>query len=185
MVRRHNRTKMVRLYDSMLRNSGINGPIRLGRDQRVLYNPLPFFEACNYWIVRPPQRAIMPHRRDAFWLLWIALWAAASGGCSGLMRPYDFWQPGDVRHQRSVAISHDPYTLDDLGPPVLGGRPRAFEKPLSEVQRAQLYNPPLRPLRPLPTFQPTVVGPPAAVNPFPAPPPVQTIPAPYPAPPPR
>jgi hypothetical protein len=137
----------------------------------------------------------MPYLRDAFGLAMVAIWFATSSGCSGLMRAYDYLRPGDVRHQRSVAIAHDPYPLDDLGPPIAGGRPRGFEKPLSEVERAQLYNPPKRALQPLPTFQPTVVGPPAVANPWPAPPPVpgvtapytstpppvQTIPAPYPS----
>jgi hypothetical protein len=104
------------------------------------------------------------------------------GGCSGLMRAYNYAQPGDVRYQRSVATAHDPYPLDDVGPEVLGGRPPGYEKPLPEVERARLFNPPRRPL--LPLFQPTVVSPapPATSSPWPAPPPVQTVPALYPAP---
>jgi hypothetical protein len=99
------------------------------------------------------------------------------------MRAYNYGQPGDVRYQRSVATAHDPYPLDDVGPEVVGGRPPGYEKPLPEVERARLFNPPRRPL--LPLFQPTVISPavqPVAPSPWAAPPPVQTVPAPYPAP---
>lgn len=122
-------------------------------------------------------------RSSIHWFVLIGLATAASTGCSGLLRPYNYAQPGDARRQRSVAIAHDPYPLDDVGPEILGGRPLGFEKPLAEVQRARLYNPPLEPLKPLPIFEPTVITPIApAPNPWPAPPPVQTIPAPYPPP---
>ncbi len=132
-------------------------------------------------------RQACPIRRVAF----ISSLAAAFAGCSGLQRPYDFWNPGDARYQRSVAVAHDPYPLNDLGPPIDGGRPRGFQKPLTEVQRSQLYNPPQRPLRPLPTVQPAVVtpGPMQPLTPSPWPPaasaplplttaPVQTVPLP-------
>jgi hypothetical protein len=100
------------------------------------------------------------------------------------MRAYDYCNPGDLRYQRSLAVAHDPYPLNDIGPPILGGRPPNFAKPRSEVERAQLFNPPKRPLQPLPTLQPTIVSPQPVQNPFPAPPPVQTIPSPFPVPPP-
>jgi hypothetical protein len=120
--------------------------------------------------------------RNIRWLTIIAL-AAASSGCTGLTRTYNYWQPGDARHQRSIAIAHDPYPLDDVGPEIIGGRPPSFDKSMPEVERARLFNPPRRPL--LPLFQPTVISPappPAVTNPWPAPPPVQTVPAPYPPP---
>jgi hypothetical protein len=104
------------------------------------------------------------------------------GGCTGLTRPYNYAQPGDARHQRSIAIAHDPYPLDDVGPEVLGGRPLGFEKPMPEVNRARFYNPPREPLRPV--FQPTVVSPVITTpppSPWAAPPPVQTVPGPPPA----
>jgi hypothetical protein len=115
--------------------------------------------------------------------LWIGLAAIVSGGCTGLMRPYDYFNPGDARHQRSIAIAHDPYPLDDVGPEIVGGRPPGFEKSLPEIERARLFNPPRQPLRAL--FAPAPIAPvpqPIAPSPWPAPPPVQTIPAPYPPP---
>jgi hypothetical protein len=113
----------------------------------------------------------------------VVLLACALGGCSGLIRPYDYAQPGDARHQRSIAISHDPYPLDDVGPDVLGGRPQGVQKPMPEVNRARFYNPPTTPLKPIFSPQPMVVSPVITTpppNPWPAPPPVQTVPAPYP-----
>jgi hypothetical protein len=129
----------------------------------------------------------MPHANDFRWFVLMALGAATSCGCSGLLRNYDYFNPGDLRRQKSIAIAHDPYPLNDLGPPIVGGRPPGFDKPLSEVQRAQLFNPPRRALQPLPTLQPTVVSPAAVPGSAPLLPPVQTVPAPYssgPAPPP-
>lgn len=124
----------------------------------------------------------MPSRCAIRWLVWMACGAIAASGCSGLMRAYNYAQPGDARYQRSIATAHDPYPLDDVGPEVVGGRPPGYEKPLPEVERARLFNPPRRPL--LPLFQPTVISPapPVTSSPWPAPPPVQTVPAPYPAP---
>jgi len=42
------------------------------------------------------------------WLSRLAWLACAIGGCTGLTRPYKYAQPGDARHQRSIAIAHDP-----------------------------------------------------------------------------
>jgi hypothetical protein len=127
----------------------------------------------------------MPTSPNIRWLFLIALAATASSGCTGLTRAYNYLQPGDARYQRSLAIAHDPYPLDDVGPEIFGGRPPGFDKPLPETDRARLYNPPLRPLKPLPLSGPTYVtpaAPPGSISPWPAPPPVQTIPAPYPPP---
>lgn len=46
--------------------------------------------------------------------------------------------PGPAAYQRSLAIQHDPYLLNDVGPEVVGGRPRDYDIPLNEVQRARL-----------------------------------------------
>jgi hypothetical protein len=108
-----------------------------------------------------------------------------SGCAPGAIQVPRFCNPGTAPYQRAVATIHDPYPLNDVGPPVLGGRPPDFKQPLSEVDRARHLNPPRRPLRPLPILEPTVVSQPVVTNPWPAPPPVQTVPAPYPnAPPP-
>ena len=57
----------------------------------------------------------------------------ASTGC-GRERP-NLMHPGDLQSQRFNAIAHDPYTDQDAGPEVVGGRPREFQKPLAEPVR--------------------------------------------------
>ncbi len=42
---------------------------------------------------------------------------------------------GTVERQKSRAVVHDPYPLNDIGPPVLGGRPREYFDPQAEVKR--------------------------------------------------
>jgi hypothetical protein len=46
--------------------------------------------------------------------------------------------PGPAVHQRAQAIEHDPYLLDDVGPEVVGARPREYQRPLNEVVRAEM-----------------------------------------------
>lgn len=46
--------------------------------------------------------------------------------------------------QRSRAVLYDPYPSDTLGPPIMGGRPRGFDLPLTDVTNAQ-SNPNSRP----------------------------------------
>ena len=60
------------------------------------------------------------------------------------MRP-NLGPPGTIGMQRSRAVLHDPYPSDDLGPPVVGGRPKGFDRPQSEATnlqevRGSLYN---------------------------------------------
>jgi hypothetical protein len=49
-----------------------------------------------------------------------------------------FGHPGPAAYQRAEAIQHDPYLLDDVGPEVVGARPREYQRPLNEVERARL-----------------------------------------------
>ena len=48
------------------------------------------------------------------------------------------WGQGTMERQRARAVIHDPYPLNDIGPEVVGGRPRDFYNPQSEAKRAQL-----------------------------------------------
>lgn len=87
--------------------------------------------------------------------------------------------PGPAAYQRAQAIRHDPYLLDDVGPEVVGARPREYQRPLNEVERARLAAPAPIAMQPVPA--PGVpIGPPAAVAPsYPgAPGTVVTTPAP-------
>jgi hypothetical protein len=59
----------------------------------------------------------------------------AISGCAGT-RPL-LWPPGPIRQQQYNASLHDPYTDNDAGPEVVGGRPRDFQKPLAEPVRSR------------------------------------------------
>ena len=63
----------------------------------------------------------------------VLVWAAAglltvSTGCQWCQSL--FGSPGTVRQQQLQATFHDPYADNDLGPEIVGGRPRDFAKPL-------------------------------------------------------
>jgi hypothetical protein len=49
-----------------------------------------------------------------------------------------FGPPGTMRQQQLGATMHDPYTDNDAGPAVVGGRPRDFQKPLAEPVRSRI-----------------------------------------------
>jgi hypothetical protein len=48
------------------------------------------------------------------------------------------WGQGTVDRQKTRAVIHDPYPLNDIGPEVVGGRPREFMTPLPEAKRNQI-----------------------------------------------
>ena len=48
-----------------------------------------------------------------------------------------FRPPGTIGYHRSQAVLHDPFPSNDLGPPIMGGRPLGFDRPLSEVVDSQ------------------------------------------------
>ena len=76
--------------------------------------------------------------RHLFLLLVIASGVAGCAGPDG--RHDDFWHPGNIQTQRLRAIVHDPYPDQDLGPVVMGGRPRDFAEPLPEAVRNRIYS---------------------------------------------
>ncbi len=49
-----------------------------------------------------------------------------SSGCASRSGWGFPWGQGTVDAQKSRAVVHDPYPLNDIGPEVLGGRPRDF-----------------------------------------------------------
>jgi hypothetical protein len=63
----------------------------------------------------------------------LAVALAASIGC--MRRPNIFSPPGSTTYQRYHATIHDPYPDHDLGPEIVGGRPREFDKPHPEPIR--------------------------------------------------
>jgi hypothetical protein len=45
------------------------------------------------------------------------------------------WGQGTTDRQKARAVVHDPYSLNDIGPEVVGGRPRDFMNPQAEAKR--------------------------------------------------
>ncbi|MCA9235730.1 MAG: hypothetical protein KDA44_09670, partial [Planctomycetales bacterium] len=61
-------------------------------------------------------------------------------GCSPTIRYPHLIGPGPAPIQRANAEAFDPYPLQDLGPEIVGGRPRDFAVPVDPVRRANQYN---------------------------------------------
>jgi len=66
--------------------------------------------------------------------------ALALTGCPTVRMP-QLAGPGSAGYQRSNALQFDPYPLDDVAPPVAGGRPREYDRPIPEVKRGQIFTP--------------------------------------------
>jgi hypothetical protein len=73
----------------------------------------------------------MLHNRT---LLIVGLLLLPAAGCRSLQGP-DLFEPGDLLTQRYRAIEHDPYPSNDLGPEVVGGRPRDYDRELPSPVR--------------------------------------------------
>ena len=58
------------------------------------------------------------------------------GGCAGLAPP-NWFHPGPAEIQQGRAAQFDPYPDNDVGPSILGARPRGYEKPPAEPLRAR------------------------------------------------
>ncbi len=77
----------------------------------------------------------MPIRRTLLTTFALAVLALTNAGCTP--RRAVGPGPGTVQSQRYEAALHDPYPDGDLGPEVIGGRPRDFQKPLAEPVRSR------------------------------------------------
>ncbi len=108
--------------------------------------------------------------RACCWPTIVALTMVCVVGCSAEAQRYirfpNLIHPGPAAVQRAEAIQHDPYPLNDIGPEIVGGRPLAYQQPLTEVDRARLL--PSRPvvLQPAPVPGATVFAPPVGSSPF-------------------
>lgn len=115
----------------------------------------------------------------------VALGLACLTGCPSIRAP-GFFQPGSAGQKRAEALQFDPYPLDDIGPPVAGGRPRSYARPLSQAAHANRYMPRPHAVQPVPwptLSVPNLTAPPAAGL-YPAPPPSISPPPAYPVQPP-
>lgn len=77
-------------------------------------------------------------REKAGMLLVLAamLLGISQSGC--YLKP-SWGPPGTIGAQRSRAVLFDPYPNNDLGPPVVSGRPLGFERPLAEPEQNQYF----------------------------------------------
>lgn len=60
-----------------------------------------------------------------------------SSGCAGWGHSWS--RPGTIQQQRLRATVHDPYSDQDAGPEVVGGRPRDYQQQLPEPVRNRIY----------------------------------------------
>lgn len=67
---------------------------------------------------------------------WIGVLALVAGGCAGMGRP-NWFHPGPAAYQQKRAERFDPYPEPDVAPEVVGARPREFQKPAPEPERAR------------------------------------------------
>jgi hypothetical protein len=51
----------------------------------------------------------------------------------------DWNNPGSMSQQQQRANVFDPFANNEVGPEVVGGRPRDFQKPITEATRAKPY----------------------------------------------
>lgn len=80
-------------------------------------------------------------RRGTIKLLILAMGLGSLAACSPTIR-YPRWQsPGTAPLQRYNAEQFDPYPLPDVGPAIVGGRPREYSVPVPEVTRARMGMP--------------------------------------------
>lgn len=67
----------------------------------------------------------------------LALAASSAGGCQTLALPRLF-DPTPISYRQSRAQQFDPFPENEPGPPIVGARPREFDRPLPEARRAKL-----------------------------------------------
>jgi hypothetical protein len=75
-------------------------------------------------------------RRSVQLGLTVAVFCWFQTGC--YLKP-NWGSPGTIGDQRSRAVLFDPYPNNDLGPPVISGRPLGFERPMPEAEQNQYY----------------------------------------------
>jgi hypothetical protein len=71
--------------------------------------------------------------------LLLAATSLSLAACSPTVHKPHLLSPGPAPYQRKLAENFDPYPLPDLGPDIVGGRPRDFAKPRNEVERSRQF----------------------------------------------
>jgi hypothetical protein len=104
-------------------------------------------------------------RRFNYWRATLSVLTIISAGChSPYIRTPNFANPGTAAQQRADAERFDPYPDPDAGPPVVGGRPLGFTRPLTDTEWARRYVAPPGALQPSPVV--TLPAAPVVTNPF-------------------
>ena len=67
-------------------------------------------------------------------MICAAIFLVSLTGCA--LRP-DFGPPGTIYEQRARAVLNDPFPAVDLGPEIVGGRPRGYDTPLAQPTNIQ------------------------------------------------
>lgn len=98
-------------------------------------------DQCPRLFLLPPRTQTMPQRtaRDNQGVclgLLVAVVCLSQAGC--YLKP-NWGPPGTIGDQRSRAVLFDPYPNNDLGPPVVSGRPLGYERPMPEAEQNQYY----------------------------------------------
>jgi hypothetical protein len=87
-----------------------------------------------------PKTTQTPNQLPRWASIACAIMLAFSAGCAN--RGWGFsWGQGTTNRQKARAAVHDPYPLNDIGPEVVGGRPREFFDPEPEAVRHQVTRP--------------------------------------------
>jgi len=92
-----------------------------------------------------PQRGQQVSKSQLAGFLFFSLMVVALG-CKGSQLGTRRWGGSDYGQgsedrQKARAVYFDPYPLNDIGPEVVGGRPRGFMNPLPEANRNELKDP--------------------------------------------
>ena len=80
----------------------------------------------------------MPRART---LLIFLLGLLGMVGCNTYSGQTNLLNPGTAAEQRRRAERFDPYPENDIGPEVVGGRPRDYPEPVSQPERARWTTP--------------------------------------------
>jgi hypothetical protein len=163
--------------------------IALGPHCSFFYN-LPPFKPITFSRLSA-HSPVLNHIQFRWSLLAIAMGAVALAGCSPEVHRYirfpDLFHPGPAAHQRAAAVEHDPFPENDIGPEIVGGRPRESQIGVLESERMTMNATPPpgvaptivpgQPIRVTPTFTPVPIqAAPTTAPPFAAPVPVTTPP---------
>lgn len=71
-------------------------------------------------------------------VLLVSILAATFVTATGCNYGLNLGPPGTIGMQRERAVIHDPFPSPDLGPEIVGGRPREFDLPLSQAKGLQV-----------------------------------------------